>query len=128
MSTKRNFPDLEVDVPDQADGNAVTIRSQPLGPPSSMPNGQGFTLGRLIANIIINRAGEKPEDTLDPAATLTITLTQADVKRAAGEYFKIAYWSGGGGWVILKDNIPSKAGDVEVAYDKLGDPPIGAGP
>lgn len=110
---------VRIKVPKQKDNRKVKLDTKDMGTARSAG---GFTLGRLIANFVLTK-----DTPLDPPAELTVEITSADVARAAGKNFTLAYWNGSG-WVTLKGNIPCAAGDVTVAFAKLGDPPLAIGP
>lgn len=87
----------------------------------SLLDPDNFNPGRFIANIILDKDG-----TIDPPVQISIEITAADVERANGQNFKLAYHNGQK-WMVWGE-FPSQAGFVTVELAKLGDPAMGMSP
>ena len=113
---------VKLKAPNQKDGKSVyyligdPVQLQDLADP------EYFAPGRFIANIILDK-----DTTIDPPVELSVEITQADVQRAAGKAFKLAYHNGNK-WVVVKEKIASQAGFATFQLSKIGDPAIGVSP
>jgi hypothetical protein len=106
----------------QKDSNSVYYT---IGDPSdlqALPDPGNFNPGRFVANIILSK-----DTSIDPAVEINIEITAADVQRAAGQNFKLAYHQGQY-WVVWDGEFPCQTGFVQVTLSKVGDPGIGLAP
>ena len=113
---------VKLKAPNQKDGKSVYYL---IGDPvqlQDLPDPESFAPGRFVANIVLDK-----DAAIDPPVELSVEITQADVQRAAGRAFKLAYHNGNK-WVVVKDNIASQAGFATFQLSKIGDPPIGISP
>ena len=137
VSKKSLTPDLEAEV--ASDGAAVTSKVKLKAPKQkdgktvyytvgdqvgldTLADPGGFKPGRFIANIILDKDAD-----IDPPVEVSVEVTAEDVQRAAGETFKLAYHDGHQ-WVVVKREIPCKAGFASFELSKRGDPPSGISP
>jgi hypothetical protein len=113
---------VKLKAPNQQDGRRIyflvgdPVQLQDLADP------ENFAPGRFIANIILDK-----DAAIDPPVELNVEITPADVQRAGGQAFRLAYHNGNK-WVVVKENIPSQAGFAAFGLAKIDDPAIGIAP
>jgi hypothetical protein len=113
---------IKVKAPRQKDGKTVYYTVGERVEVSTLADPGNFNPGRVVANITLDK-----DAAIDPPVEVSVEITQADVARAAGKTFKLAYHDGNK-WVVVKHDIPSQAGFASFELSKRGDPPTGISP